>query len=583
MLTREEALELYFSLPDDPTSSDSDRGTDEDFAPELAPPDSDEETSEAEATASTSKPQKRKATYTRKRRKQKKVPRICDEAEVEEEEVGAWNSSEPDAVIRVPKIWDPQHSANLPVTPCEAFALYFDEAIMQTLVTETNRFAKQKGRRLWKELTIDELRAYFGILLLMSTNPRHQMYLYWSSDSFFNCPEISKVMSFRRFQAIMNCLHLTDLTKEKKKGEEGYDRLGRVRPLILALNESFKRQYTPSAHQAIDESMIRFKGRSSLKQYLPMKPIKRGYKVWCRADSQTGYLIEFQVYEGKGADRPANVGLGEHVVLSLIDGVEAGTQLYFDNFFTSTRLMEALKEKNILAAGTVRPNRKDLPDEIKRNNKLQKGQYIWRAKGSITAYQWRDTKNVHVLSNFHHPSDTEDVVRKLSNGSSISVQCPKAVSDYNTWMGGVDKFDQRRNAYPVDRRSKKSWYRIFYFLLDAAIVNAFLQMKAVREMSYLWFRLVLGRQLINGQTFKGSSNRPYRVNKKGAKHGQKMVGVADEVRFLGAGHHPQKIAKRRRCRWCSTAKKEARTNLLCSVCTVPLCSTCFGPFHAGRM
>ncbi|KAL3228397.1 hypothetical protein MRX96_048583 [Rhipicephalus microplus] len=129
--------------------------------------------------------------------------------------------------------------------------------------------------------------------------------------------------------------------------------------------------------------------------------------------------------------------------------------------------METLKE-NIFAAGTVRPNRKDLPDEIKRDNKLQKGQYIWRAKGSITAYQWRDTKNVHVLSNFHHPSDTEDVVRKLSNGSSISVQCPKAVSDYNTWMGGVDKFDQRRNAYPVDRRSKKSWYRIFYFLLDAA-------------------------------------------------------------------------------------------------------------------
>ncbi|KAH6932766.1 hypothetical protein HPB50_009372 [Hyalomma asiaticum] len=86
LLTREEALELYFSLPDDPTSSDSDRDTDEDFAPELAPPDSDEQSSEAEAAESTRKPQKRKATYSRKKRTQKKVPRICDEAEVEEEE-----------------------------------------------------------------------------------------------------------------------------------------------------------------------------------------------------------------------------------------------------------------------------------------------------------------------------------------------------------------------------------------------------------------------------------------------------------------------------------------------------------------
>ncbi|KAH6926152.1 hypothetical protein HPB50_015360 [Hyalomma asiaticum] len=96
--TREEALELYFSLPDDPTSSDSDRDTDEDFAPELAPPDSDEQSSEAEAAESTRKPQKRKATYSRKKRKQKKVPRICDEAEVEEEE----SDTEPEPASSLP-------------------------------------------------------------------------------------------------------------------------------------------------------------------------------------------------------------------------------------------------------------------------------------------------------------------------------------------------------------------------------------------------------------------------------------------------------------------------------------------------
>ncbi|KAL3209905.1 hypothetical protein MRX96_037548 [Rhipicephalus microplus] len=86
LLTREEALELYFSPPDDPTSSDSDRDTDEDFAPELALPDSDEQGSEAEAAESTRKPQKREFTYSRKKRKQNKVPRIDDEAEFDEEE-----------------------------------------------------------------------------------------------------------------------------------------------------------------------------------------------------------------------------------------------------------------------------------------------------------------------------------------------------------------------------------------------------------------------------------------------------------------------------------------------------------------
>lgn len=64
--------------------------------------------------------------------------------------------------------------------------------------------------------------------------------------------------------------------------EEDYDRLAKVRPLIDGLNKSFQAEYTP--HEAIDESMILFNGRSTIKQYLSLKPIRRGYKLWCRAD-----------------------------------------------------------------------------------------------------------------------------------------------------------------------------------------------------------------------------------------------------------------------------------------------------------
>lgn len=118
-----------------------------------------------------------------------------------------------------------------------------------------------------------------------------------------------------------------------RRGEEGYDRLRRVRPLAEALNQRYAAEYTPSAHQAID-SMVLFKARSSLKQYMPLKPIKRGYKIWCRADSEDGYPIQFQIYEGKDSKRPPDVTLGEHVILSLCDDVTPGTQLYFD--FSST-------------------------------------------------------------------------------------------------------------------------------------------------------------------------------------------------------------------------------------------------------
>ena len=40
-------------------------------------------------------------------------------------------------------------------------------------------------------------------------------------------------------------------------------------------------------------------------------------------------------------------------------------------------------------------------------------------------------------------------------------------------MGGVDLADYRRKLYSSLRKSKVKWYmRIFYFLLDVAVVNA---------------------------------------------------------------------------------------------------------------
>jgi len=59
------------------------------------------------------------------------------------------------------------------------------------------------------------------------------------------------------------------------------------------INDQVLENYQPHMEQAIDEAMIPFQGRSSLKLYMPAKPVKRGIKVWCRADSQNGYICQF--------------------------------------------------------------------------------------------------------------------------------------------------------------------------------------------------------------------------------------------------------------------------------------------------
>ena len=80
------------------------------------------------------------------------------------------------------------------------------------------------------------------------------------------------------------------------------------------MSEQFKDNFTPGRDVAIDEAMVKYKGRSSLKQYMPKKPIKKGFKAWMRED--TRYVSEFTVYEGKVADKTEK-GLGANVVLSL--------------------------------------------------------------------------------------------------------------------------------------------------------------------------------------------------------------------------------------------------------------------------
>ena len=67
----------------------------------------------------------------------------------------------------------------------------------------------------------------------------------------------------------------TNIIKHSYKWNK--DKLYKLHPLINSLNDNLIKLYNVSYQVSIDESMILFKGRISLKQYNPMKPIKRGY------------------------------------------------------------------------------------------------------------------------------------------------------------------------------------------------------------------------------------------------------------------------------------------------------------------
>lgn len=206
----------------------------------------------------------------------------------------------------------------------------------------------QKGIDL--HLSTTELLGFLGINFLMGYHQLPSWRDYWSGSPDLGVPLVSRTMSKDRFSRVLLNLHLTDNSLLHNKCK---DKLYKLRPLIDGLNRQFKLAYGLSREACVDESIILFKGRSSMKQYNPMKPIKRGYNIWCLGD-MSGFIQTFQVYEGRQpetSDLQAEFGLGGRVVLDLSSSILGrGYTLFFDNYFSSVALMEKLKmEKHVPA------------------------------------------------------------------------------------------------------------------------------------------------------------------------------------------------------------------------------------------
>ena len=69
----------------------------------------------------------------------------------------------------------------------------------------------------------------------MELNPLPFTAHYWSTDEFLGNTGIQKVMLKNRFEEISCFFHLNDSTLQPQRGEDGYDCLYKVRPILTNL------------------------------------------------------------------------------------------------------------------------------------------------------------------------------------------------------------------------------------------------------------------------------------------------------------------------------------------------------------
>ncbi|XP_062593965.1 piggyBac transposable element-derived protein 4-like [Saccostrea cucullata] len=463
------------------------------------------------------------------------------------------------------------------------FYLMINEEFFEIAARETNRYAEQemtrKGSRdsVWYATTGVEMKAFFGMTIIMGINQVPRIDMYWSENPFVGNAGFKTCMTRTRFEKLLQYLHINDNDAQAPAGSPNFDRFHKIRPLINMTRENFKKVYKPGKCQSIDEGMIRYKGHHYAQQYTPGKPIKRGLKIWMRCEP-SGYTNDYRVYLGKH-DSMCGPSLGERVVKHLCKPLKwKGHHVFFDRYFTSIPLLQTLESYGIYGCGTIMSNRKGFPLQLRNPHLPERGDAEQMQHNNLVATVWNDAKPVHIVSTTSDPLGDGPAQRKVRGGGVIVIQRPPAVELYQENYYGVDRTQQYRSKCPVGRPSKKFWKYLVNFIFEISLINTFLlwletpdTKKPTKHFSMIDSNLAIAEKLIGD--FSSRKRAP------STERGFPCISVASIDRHIST-----KLTRPRgKCKQCTQNGRRSDTFFGCSICNVHLCrGACFQAFHANH-
>lgn len=127
--------------------------------------------------------------------------------------------------------------------------------------------------------TPEEIRAYFGFIILMGINRLPELRDYWSTNPCLHYTPIASKIARDRFEEISRYLHFVDNTTIPGHDDPVFSRLQKVNPILLAMKRKYRKIFSPYCDVSCNEAMMKFKGQSTMKQYIPNKPISWRFKI----------------------------------------------------------------------------------------------------------------------------------------------------------------------------------------------------------------------------------------------------------------------------------------------------------------
>jgi hypothetical protein len=424
---------------------------------------------------------------------------------------------------------------------------------IQKIVTFTLAEARRQNNQNFM-LTENDLLAFLGLcfargVLLGKNEP---VYNLWSKE--FGRDIFRDTMSRQRFLSIKRYIRFDDKSTRTERRKN--DKFTAIRDLWESVMSNCGNCYNPGSATTVDEQLFPCKCRCPFIQFISNKPDKFGVKFWLICDVASKYVLHAIPYVGKDDQRAPEVRLPESVVLKLTERYYgSGISVTTDNFFTSVSLANKLLQHRITLLGTLRSNRREVPQaaitELKSKHiPINKAKFYRNGNCLLTAFKAKKNRVVMLLSTEHKSAKILDVNNK-----------PELVHDYNQTKYGVDVADQMLRMYSSKAACRRWPLSVFFNLLDIIGLNAFIIAKDIKLASSKnrrTFLTVLIKELCSRSTTRKAERPIIQL------HGNPQIGDA--------------VQQRVRCQTCQKNKTKVScpscSKFVCGSCCYPICKNC---------
>lgn len=233
-----------------------------------------------------------------------------------------------------------------------------------------------------------------------------------------------------------------------------------------------------------------------------------------------------------------------------------GYNVTCDNFFTSLKLAKLLLEKKTSLVGTIRENRREIPQEAKQKLKLNETKIFKEisTQATLTIYQAKTNRSVKILSTLH--SNVKVCQTNPKNK-------PETILFYNTTKFGVDVVDQMTRCYPIRSPTRRWTISVFYNILELAVINSWILYKktCLSSISRREFIEKLVVELTNANLHAISRKRP-KIDSSNKDKEKKSFHVVKNATYV----------KKKQC-YTGVCNRN-KTTELCGKCMNPVCGKC---------